>query len=266
MGYFRDLRGELSEESQTRLELNPLRILDSKDERDRAFVADAPRIDDFLSGEAQDFFGQVTRGLDAAAVTYTRAPALVRGLDYYRHTAFEFVTDRLGAQGTVLGGGRYDGLIETLGGPPTPAVGWAAGIERLAMLVGEVAEPSANIGLIADESRITAQLTPIACILRRHGLNVVSGYSGKAKAQFAHARMACPEGRIVARRRSTNGTLTAEMLAQDDPLILEFRADTAEPRATQLRNQIWTALGGHFDVTIDAVDESRALLRPVLEH
>jgi histidyl-tRNA synthetase len=136
--FFRAVRGELSEDSQDRLERNPLRILDSKDARDQAFVAGAPKIDDFLSGEAQDFFGAVTSGLDAAGVAWTRAPSLVRGLDYYRHTAFEFVTERLGAQGTVLGGGRYDGLMDSLGGPPTPAVGWAAGIERLAMLVGEI--------------------------------------------------------------------------------------------------------------------------------
>ena len=108
-------RDALSEDSQERLEKNPLRILDSKDPRDQAFVDDAPKIDDFLCGEAQEFFGEVCDGLDAAGVAWNRDPALVRGLDYYRHTAFEFVTDRLGAQGTVLGGGRYDGLIETLG-------------------------------------------------------------------------------------------------------------------------------------------------------
>ena len=136
--YFRAHQAALSEDSQERLERNPLRILDSKDPRDKAFVADAPKIDDYLNAEAQDFFGNVTSGLDAAGVSWTRAPALVRGLDYYRHTAFEFVTDRLGAQGTVIGGGRYDGLMESLGGPVTPAVGWAAGIERLAMLVGEL--------------------------------------------------------------------------------------------------------------------------------
>ena len=112
-----------------------MRILDSKDPDDRGVAHAAPKIDDFLSAEASDFFAAVTAGLDAAGVAWTRNAALVRGLDYYRHTAFEFVTDRLGAQGTVLGGGRYDGLIENLGGPATPAVGWAAGIERLAMLV-----------------------------------------------------------------------------------------------------------------------------------
>ena len=88
-----------------------------------------------LTAEAEDFFGKVRDGLDAAGVAYELDPHLVRGLDYYRHTAFEFVTDRLGAQGTVIAGGRYDGLIEALGGPHTPAVGWAAGIERLAMLI-----------------------------------------------------------------------------------------------------------------------------------
>jgi histidyl-tRNA synthetase len=149
--YFQAHRAELSEDSQDRLERNPLRILDSKDPRDRPFADAAPRIDDYLSGEAQEFFGKVCEGLGAAGVDYTRAPALVRGLDYYRHTAFEFVTDRLGAQGTVLGGGRYDGLIETLGGPHTPAVGWAAGIERLAMLVGERQEAKADVIVVVED-------------------------------------------------------------------------------------------------------------------
>ena len=150
IAYFHAHRAELSEDSQERLDKNPLRILDSKDPRDKLFTADAPRIDDYLSAEAQDFFGKVTGGLDAAGVAWTRAPALVRGLDYYRHTAFEFVTDRLGAQGTVLGGGRYDGLIEALGGAHTPAVGWAAGIERLAMLV--TAPPPTKTAVIVVDS------------------------------------------------------------------------------------------------------------------
>lgn len=149
--HFASVRGELSEDSQERLEKNPLRILDSKDPRDKAHVAGAPLIDDFLSGEAQDFFGAVTSGLDAAGVAWTRNAALVRGLDYYRHTAFEFVTDRLGAQGTVLGGGRYDGLMESLGGPETPAVGWAAGVERLAMLVPIYGEEPLHIAVVIED-------------------------------------------------------------------------------------------------------------------
>ena len=161
--HFRAVRSELSEESQERLEKNPLRILDSKDRRDQRFVADAPKIDQFLSPQARAFFDAVTGGLDAAGVKWTRAESLVRGLDYYRHTAFEFIPDegseaasRLGSQSTILGGGRYDGLIESLGGAPTPAVGWAAGIERLAMLCGERGgEPDFVIVVAEDDMAIT---------------------------------------------------------------------------------------------------------------
>ena len=164
--YFEAHRAELSEDSQKRLTANPLRILDSKDARDRAFVADAPKIDDFLSGEAQDFFGAVKAGLDAAGVKYQRAESLVRGLDYYRHTAFEFVTDRLGAQGTVLGGGRYDGLMETLGGPHTPAVGWAAGIERLAMLVSMNDEDTPDVAVIVEDDEALSFGIKVVAALR----------------------------------------------------------------------------------------------------
>lgn len=185
--YFRDHKASLSEESQDRLERNPLRILDSKDPRDKPFTADAPQIDAYLSGEAQDFFGKVTAGLDAAGVAYVRAPALVRGLDYYRHTAFEFITDRLGAQGTVLGGGRYDGLIETLGGAHTPAVGWAAGIERLAMLVGEVAEPRADVAIVPLGEGAESACLGLAATLRRGGLVVDMGFRGNMKKRMSRA-------------------------------------------------------------------------------
>ncbi len=182
IGYFRDHRADLSEDSQDRLERNPLRILDSKDPRDKPFTDAAPRIDDYLSAEAQDFFGRVTAGLDAAGVAWLRAPALVRGLDYYRHTAFEFVTDRLGAQGTVLGGGRYDGLIEALGGPHTPAVGWAAGIERLAMLVGAraFAAPQAEIAVFTETVGLDALVLEIAHVLRRGGFSSPLPFRGGA--------------------------------------------------------------------------------------
>lgn len=135
VAHFEAHRGELSEDSIDRLGRNPLRILDSKDPSDIPVAQSAPDIDAYLTDEARAFFDTVTSGLDAAGVAWTRNARLVRGMDYYRHTAFEFVTDRLGAQGTVIGGGRYDGLVEALGGPPTPSVGWAAGIERLAMLI-----------------------------------------------------------------------------------------------------------------------------------
>jgi len=188
--YYRAHKAELSEDSQERLEKNPLRILDSKDPRDKAFLPDAPRIDDFLSAEAQDFFARVTSGLDAAGVAWERNASLVRGLDYYRHTAFEFVTDRLGAQGTVLGGGRYDGLMESLGGAPTPAVGWAAGIERLAMLVadaGGVAEDRTDVTVVVEDDR--AQTDGIALIakLRRGGLSADLLATGSPRKRFDKA-------------------------------------------------------------------------------
>lgn len=185
--YFTAHRAELSEDSQDRLERNPLRILDSKDPRDRAFVADAPKIDDYLSGEAQDFFGAVTAGLDAAGVAWTREPSLVRGLDYYRHTAFEFVTDRLGAQGTVIGGGRYDGLMESLGGPATPAVGWAAGIERLAMLVGGRGQAVADVVVVVEDDAQIAGGVEAVTALRREGLSAELVATGSPRKRFDKA-------------------------------------------------------------------------------
>jgi len=190
--YFRAVKGDLSEDSQERLEKNPLRILDSKDRRDQAFVADAPQIDDFLSSEAQDFFAAVTSGLDAAGVEWTRNSALVRGLDYYRHTAFEFVTDRLGAQGTVLGGGRYDGLMESLGGPATPAVGWAAGVERLAMLVGEKAESRVEIAVAAENRDRETDAASAVAMFRRMGISTELFASGSPRKRYDKARKAEP--------------------------------------------------------------------------
>jgi histidyl-tRNA synthetase len=190
--YFRAHKADLSEDSQERLERNPLRILDSKDPRDKAFVAGAPMIDDYLSGEAQDFFGKVTAGLDAAGVAYERAPSLVRGLDYYRHTAFEFVTDRLGAQGTVLGGGRYDGLIEALGGPHTPAVGWAAGIERLAMLVGDRAEARADVIVVAENVEQEVPALRLVSLFRRAGVSAEIVATGSPRKRFDRAKKLNP--------------------------------------------------------------------------
>jgi len=192
--HFRSVKGELSEDSQERLEKNPLRILDSKDPRDRAFVADAPKIDAFLSEEALAFFEQVTSGLDAAGVRWQRAESLVRGLDYYRHTAFEFVPDEgsaaaaaLGSQSTVLGGGRYDGLMESLGGAPTPAVGWAAGIERLAMLVGEKGEDAPAVALAVEDDALLGTGITAAAELRAAGLSVETIASGSPKKRFDKA-------------------------------------------------------------------------------
>jgi histidyl-tRNA synthetase len=190
--YFRDHRDALSDDSQERLERNPLRILDSKDPRDKPFTAGAPKIDEYLSAEAQEFFGKVKEGLDAAGVRYERAESLVRGLDYYRHTAFEFVTDRLGAQGTVLGGGRYDGLIETLGGPPTPAVGWAAGIERLAMLVGERDEVRPDTIVVVEHERWMTAASGVLAQMRALGLSADLIATGSTRKRFDKAQKSNP--------------------------------------------------------------------------
>jgi histidyl-tRNA synthetase len=188
--HFRGHTSALSEDSQARLERNPLRILDSKAHQDWPIVDSAPVIDDFLTPEAADFFGKVAEGLDASGIEWERAPRLVRGLDYYRHTAFEFVTDRLGAQGTVLAGGRYDGLIEALGGQHTPAVGWAAGIERLAMMIGapEPARPSVVIVPLGPRAELESQR--ILAGLRREGVAADMAYRGNLKKRLSRANEA----------------------------------------------------------------------------
>ncbi|CAN5313477.1 histidine--tRNA ligase [soil metagenome] len=184
VAHFEAHRGDLSEDSLARLEKNPLRILDSKDPRDRPVADSAPDIDAYLTPEARTFFDAVTAGLDAAGVAWTRNARLVRGLDYYRHTAFEFVTDRLGAQGTVLAGGRYDGLIESLGGPATPGVGWAAGIERLAMLVDMPKREQPLFAIIASDAAQEGDADSLASSLRRAGVSIFKAYRGNAKKQL----------------------------------------------------------------------------------
>lgn len=187
VAHFEKHRGDLSEDSLTRLDKNPLRILDSKDPRDRPIADAAPGIDGFLTAEAGAFFEAVQKGLQAAGVEPRRNDRLVRGLDYYRHTAFEFVTDRLGAQGTVLAGGRYDGLIESLGGPHTPAVGWAAGIERLAMMIEAPRTAGAEITVIPGAPEALALSYELAALLRRNHIRVEIAFGGSEKKRFEKA-------------------------------------------------------------------------------
>ncbi len=194
VAHFKAYRGDLSEDSLARLEKNPMRILDSKDPRDRPAADTAPKM--VLSSEAEDFFGKVREGLEAAGVAYEIAPHLVRGLDYYRHTAFEFVTDRLGAQGTVLGGGRYDGLIETLGGPHTPAVGWAAGIERLGMLAEAPLDDRPGVIVVAEADRLETTASVAVSLLRRAGIPAAAIITGSPKKRYDRAVKANP-GQIV---------------------------------------------------------------------
>ncbi len=192
--HFRSVKDELSEDSQERLEKNPLRILDSKDPRDRMHVNHTLDIDRYLSDGARRFFDEVTSGLDAAGVKWTRAPSLVRGLDYYRHTAFEFIPDegsnaagKLGSQSTILGGGRYDGLMESLGGATTPAVGWAAGIERLAMLVGDKAEPKADVVVVVENDDLMDSAITAIGKIRAAGQSAELMASGSPRKRFDKA-------------------------------------------------------------------------------
>jgi histidyl-tRNA synthetase len=187
VAHFEKHRGDLSEDSLTRLDKNPLRILDSKDPRDRPIADAAPGIDAFLTSEAGSFFEAVTSGLDAAGVKWTRNDRLVRGLDYYRHTAFEFVTDRLGAQGTVLAGGRYDGLIESLGGPHTPAVGWAAGIERLAMMIEAPAKEAPVAILAVEDDRALTDGYKALNALRKAGISADIVATGSPRKRYDKA-------------------------------------------------------------------------------
>jgi histidyl-tRNA synthetase len=185
--HFSAREADLSEESRERLAKNPLRILDSKQHQDFPVVDSAPVIDDFLTAEAADFFGRVTAGLDAIRITWTRDARLVRGLDYYRHTTFEYVTEELGAQSQVVGGGRYDGLIENMGGPATPAVGWACGIERLAMLIDAPPARGIDVALVPLGAQAESEALRIAATLRRKGVVCDMAYRGNMKKRMQKA-------------------------------------------------------------------------------
>ncbi len=181
VAYFEQHKGALSEESIARLDRNPMRILDSKDQGDRAIVADAPLYTDFLNEESTAFFATVKDCLDRLGIAYTLNPRLVRGLDYYCHTAFEFTTTDLGSQGTVMAGGRYDGLMQMMGGQPTPGVGWAAGIERLSMLASEPPAPARPIAFVPLGEAAEKAAFAIVDQLRREGLRVDIAFSGNMK-------------------------------------------------------------------------------------
>ncbi|WJY20026.1 histidine--tRNA ligase [Alteriqipengyuania flavescens] len=238
--HFRAVKDELSEDSQERLEKNPLRILDSKDRRDQRFVADAPKIDQFLSDEARAFFDAVTSGLDAAGVKWARAESLVRGLDYYRHTAFEFIPDegseaagKLGSQSTILGGGRYDGLMESLGGAPTPAVGWAAGIERLAMLVGERENPPATVNVVVENDACLATGIIATKILRANLIEAELFATGSPRKRFDKAAKQAPPVLLVfdARQGVARMRIVGDHMVR--PRVEALLADLEGPLETQ---------------------------------
>lgn len=221
VAHFEQHRGELSEDSLVRLDKNPMRILDSKDPRDRPIADAAPDIDAHLTSEAGAFFEKVTKGLDAAGVAWTRNGRLVRGLDYYRHTAFEFVTDRLGAQGTVLAGGRYDGLIESLGGPATPGVGWAAGVERLAMLLEEQESERVAVAIIPFGEEAEAIALSVLADFRRAGASADMAFKGNLKRRLSKANaQGASLAILLGDEEVANRTLTVKVLGTGKQLSI----------------------------------------------
>jgi histidyl-tRNA synthetase len=231
IAYLSDHATQLSADSKQRLERNPLRILDSKDEADQRIISGAPPFSDFLNASSQQFFGRVRDGLDLLGIGYKLNPRLVRGLDYYTHTAFEFTTTDLGAQGTVLGGGRYDGLFETMGGPPLPGVGWAAGIERLAMLIAEPLAPRRPVAIIPVGEAGERIAMRLAEELRTAGHVVDLSYSGNLARRMRRAdRVRARAAVLIGEDEIGRGVATVRDLdsgAQDEVLLAELSAKLA---------------------------------------
>jgi len=178
VAYLTNHKSKLSEDSLKRLQKNPLRIFDSKNEGDREVMAEAPLLQEYLNDHSRAFFDDVLQGLADVGVETNINPRLVRGLDYYSHTAFEFVTTTLGSQGAVLAGGRYDGLMEQMGGRAMPGIGWAAGVERLAMMVGDAAPSKRPVAVVPMGAPAAREAMKIAQSLRENGYHVDLGYSG----------------------------------------------------------------------------------------
>tara|TARA_B100000315_G_scaffold254809_1_gene296657 strand:- start:5332 stop:6576 length:1245 start_codon:yes stop_codon:yes gene_type:complete len=185
--YLSGHQDKLSKDSLERLTRNPLRILDSKDESDQAIVVNAPRLQDSLNDASQSFFEDLCEGLYKLGIAFEHNTNLVRGLDYYCHTAFEFTTTDLGAQGTVLAGGRYDGLVGQMGGSETPGIGWAAGVERLTLLLDDGVEAKRPIVVIPVGGEAESEALVVTEMLRKKGYRVDLGYSGNLKKRMKRA-------------------------------------------------------------------------------
>ena len=187
VAYFTGHKAALSKDSLDRLERNPMRILDSKDEGDKRIVAGAPTIHEHLSEAAASFYATLKQHLTRFGVPFVENPKIVRGLDYYGHTAFEFVTSKLGAQGTVMAGGRYNGLVAEMGGPQTPAVGWAAGIERLGMLLDAPPPVPSPVAVIPVGDAAEGAAVDVLQSLRHAGQRAEMSYRGNLKRRMERA-------------------------------------------------------------------------------
>ncbi|MGM0507102.1 MAG: histidine--tRNA ligase [Bacteroidota bacterium] len=221
--WFEPRKAELSEISRERLDRNPMRILDSKEKEDLPLIEDAPRISDFLSEEAHAHFDRLKLYLDRAGISYKIDPLLVRGLDYYSRTAFEWTSPDLGSQDALAGGGRYDRLIENVGGPSTPAVGFAAGMERLLIAceelgieLGETVAPDLYLVTLGDEAREWA--VNALQQVRAAGLSATTDYSGRSmKAQMKDAnRENARYTLIVGSQELENGSYTLRNMKESE--------------------------------------------------
>lgn len=221
--YLSAYKEQLDEDSQRRLDSNPLRILDSKSPQTQDILADAPKLDEFLNEESQDHFQQLCDLLDSAGVAYDINHKLVRGLDYYGKTVFEWVTDALGAQGTVCAGGRYDGLVEQLGGKPIPAVGFGLGEERLALLLDAVGAVPDSVGRHLDAYLVAVGDVSATALLVSEALrtkcpqlrlqNHCGGGSFKSQLKKAD-RSGADIALIVGEDEASAGTLSIKYLRQ----------------------------------------------------
>jgi histidyl-tRNA synthetase len=247
VNYLTPYKQDLDADSQDRLMRNPLRILDSKDAKTQTILQDAPSILDHLNLESQQRFERVQQLLTELGIPYNVNPKLVRGLDYYTHTVFEIQSDDLGSQATVCAGGRYDGLVTELGGPDTPAVGWASGLERLILLLQQLSSPSAaplDFYLVSKGDRAEAQALKLAQLLRQQGFSVELDLSGSAFGkQFKRAdrsgAIAClilgdaeAESQTVQLKWLASGQqealMQAELLTQADQLHQQLTAARKE--------------------------------------
>ena len=205
--YFKNKANDLSKESQNKILSNPLRILDSKNIDDQDINKNSPKISDFFSKEENDKFINIQKLLKEASVEYTVNPNLVRGLDYYCHTVFEFKSSKLGAQDTLIGGGRYDGLIKLLGGPDIPGIGWAGGIERLILLMNNIDETNDKIYFILMDRKFESYGLKIINELRKKNLKVYFDYKYNLKKSLSKANQFNIDNVIIIGENEVNNNL-----------------------------------------------------------
>ncbi len=240
IGYLNDYRSELDEDSLRRLSSNPLRILDSKVPDTQRLLAGAPKLPEFLDEDSRQHFGRLCEILDQAGLQYRINPRIVRGLDYYNRTVFEWVTDTLGSQGTVCGGGRYDGLVEQLGGKPASSVGFAMGLDRLVLMVEESRPKAGSVDIymvsVGNQER-TKALVLAERIRRELGLiTLVHAGSGRLKAQMKKADMSGARAALI---------IGEQELACDQVTVRLLRVEGSQERVKE--EQLVDYLRGIFD-------------------